>query len=221
MAALPLDILFDHHEHSLMKDVTTPAEYSEDVNFALKDIYNFVIENLQISKRKMQQMYNENLRFNDYQPREKVWLKVKHYKTGESRKLSPRRNGPWNVIEKLPNGVNFRITNEQTNQQKVVHHDRLTPVRDNVMHRQLPERVLPRFGNRGRMASNNQKDPNIDSSSDYSDSSDSSDFEPESQSDKELAEPTADRYILVAFKFNGNFLAEFRGPLYRSDSLVY
>ena len=188
-ATLPLDILFDHHEHSPVKDVTTPAEYYEDANFALKDIYNLVFENVQSSERKMQQMYNKNLRFNDYQPGEKVWLNVKHYKTGENRKLSPRRNGPWNVIEKLLNGVNFRMTNEQRNQQKVVHHHRLTPVRDDVIHRQLPERVLPRVGNRGRMASNNQKDPNIDSSSDCN----SSDLEPESESDEELAEPIADR----------------------------
>ena len=36
-------------------------------------------------------------------------IKYKHYKTGENRKLAPRRGGPWIVLEKLPNGVNFKV----------------------------------------------------------------------------------------------------------------
>ena len=50
----------------------------------------------------------------------------KHYKSGENRKLAPRRNGPWIVLRKLPNGVNFKIENSRK-EQKVVHHDRLLP----------------------------------------------------------------------------------------------
>ena len=59
-----------------------------------------------------------------------MWLKVKYYKTGENRKLAPRRGGPWIVAERLPNGVNVRIRNETTKDEKIVHHDRLTPVRE-------------------------------------------------------------------------------------------
>ena len=78
----------------------------------------------------MQQQYNTNIRFNDYKSGDNVWLKTKHYKSGESRKLSPRRNSPWQILEKLPNGVNFRIINVQSRQQKIVHHDRLSPLRE-------------------------------------------------------------------------------------------
>ena len=53
-------------------------------------------------------------------------MKNKHYKSGENRKLAPRRNGPWIVLRKLPNGVNFQIENSRK-EQKVVHHDRLLP----------------------------------------------------------------------------------------------
>jgi len=74
----------------------------------------------------MQQHYNRNLRVIHYQEGQKVWLKTKHYKTGENRKVAPRRNGPWTVCKKLPNGVNFRIQNSK-GEQKVVHHDRLLP----------------------------------------------------------------------------------------------
>ena len=56
-------------------------------------------------------------------------LKRKYYKTGESRKLSSRKTGPWEIIEKLSNGVNFRIKNNSTGKSLVVHHDRLIPVK--------------------------------------------------------------------------------------------
>ena len=56
-----------------------------------------------------------------------VWLKTKQYKTGECRKLAPRHNGPWTIVEKLPNGVGLKIRNK-SNETKVVHHDRLLPV---------------------------------------------------------------------------------------------
>ena len=58
-----------------------------------------------------------------------MWVKLKHYKTGESRKLSPRRTGPWTIVEKLPNGVNFKVSNDSTKAQQVFHHDRLSPVK--------------------------------------------------------------------------------------------
>ena len=61
---------------------------------------------------------------------EKVWLKIKHFKTGENRKLSPRRDGPLIVLRKMPNGVNFEINNENTSETKIVHHDRLSPIRN-------------------------------------------------------------------------------------------
>ena len=74
-------------------------------------------------------IHNKNLRFFDYKAGEKVWLKMKHYKSGENRKLSPRQSGPWTVMEKLPNGVNFCIVNDSTKNEKIVHHDRPTHVK--------------------------------------------------------------------------------------------
>ena len=79
----------------------------------------------------MQAQYNQKLCFNN-QPGDKVWLKVKFYKTGENRKLARRRYGPWTVLRKLPNGVNFEISNDKTHEKKIVHHDRLSQVKANV-----------------------------------------------------------------------------------------
>ena len=84
------------------------------------------MKSLALSKKTMQRHYNKNIHFNDYREGQKVWLKNKHYKSGENRKLAPRRNVPWITLRKLPNGVNFQIENSRK-EQKVVHHDRLLP----------------------------------------------------------------------------------------------
>ena len=72
--------------------------------------------------------YNKKLNFNDYIEGN---MKVKYYKTGENRKLAPRRGGPWIVLRKLPNDVNFEIKNIATKEVKIVPCDRLTPVKEN------------------------------------------------------------------------------------------
>ena len=80
----------------------------------------------------MQKQYNENIRFNDYKPGDRAWLKKKYYKSGENRKLSPRKTGPWFIVEKLPNGVNFKVKNESSGIVQIVHHDRLIPMKESV-----------------------------------------------------------------------------------------
>ena len=105
----------------------------------------------------MQQYYNRHTHVIAYKEGQYVWLKTKHNKTGECRKLAPRRNGPWTIVEKLPNGVNFKIRNK-SNETKVVHHDRLLPVisheyesssekPDNVSITREPETSLPSDSN--------------------------------------------------------------------------
>ena len=126
--SLPMDVTFGVDRRDQVSDAITPRQYSEEVQFSLNDVFDQVIDKLKLSKDKMQKQYNRKLNFIDYQRGEKVWLKVKHYKTGENRKLSPRRTGPWVVVDKMPNGVNFRIRNNS--EEKVVHHDRIYPVRD-------------------------------------------------------------------------------------------
>ena len=122
----PTDILMD----TLVPQISarSPAEYVKDLRLQMRDIIQRVNENLGISKTAMLKQYNKNLRFYDYKAGEKVWLKRRHFKPGENRKLSPRKTGPWTVICKKPNGVNFEIENSKKKRQ-VVHHDRLAPFR--------------------------------------------------------------------------------------------
>ena len=137
-----------------------PAEFEYVTSSSMKDIFSHVVETLEISKRKMQQQYNRNLRFIDYTEGQQVWLKVKHYKTGENRKLAPRRDGPWKIITKLPNGVNFQIENSRK-ERKIVHHDRLLPVVDNGFRNE----PIP---NATSDAESNSSDSELSEDSDYS-----------------------------------------------------
>ena len=138
----------------------------------------------------MQQQYNMNFRFNDYKPGEKVWLKTKHYKSGEHRKLSPRRNGPWRILDKLPNRVNFRIIKDQTRKSKLVHHDRLSPVRESEL--SFPN---PLDLNMPPNRNSHNSEHNSFSECDSSDSSDSSGFEPDADSsDESIVELPRDEF---------------------------
>ena len=65
-ARLSVDAFLTANQHQFL-DVNTPADYAQDRSFALTDIYNTVIENLQLSKIKMQAQYNQNLRFKNHQ----------------------------------------------------------------------------------------------------------------------------------------------------------
>ena len=130
----------------------------------------------------MQQQYNTNIRLNDYQSGDNVCLKTKHYKSGESKKLSPRRNGPWQIMEKLPNGVNFRIINVRSGQQKIVHHDRLSPVSESELsiHDEPVSTMPPDPNVRPQQASDGVSEWDSD------DSSASSDLEPDFEPDLKL-----------------------------------
>ena len=126
-AILPQDITLGLRERYTLQDATTAEQYAEDVSFGLNRTFQTVIRNLQVSRDKMERKYNKNLRLRDFNEGDKVWIKLKHYKPGENRKLSPGKCGPYIIIQKLPNGVNFKVRNLSTDKEKIVHHDRLSP----------------------------------------------------------------------------------------------
>ena len=41
--------------------------------------------------------------------------------------MSPRKSGPWIIIRKCSNGVNFEIESEKNKTGKIIHHNRLYP----------------------------------------------------------------------------------------------
>ena len=113
---LPEDMFLGVNEKYEFRDVTTPNDYAEELKIRSKLIYEQVNTQLEITRTHMQAQYNNKLNFNDYKVGDQAWLKKKYYKTGENRKLSPRRTGPWTIVDKMPNGVNFRVRNNSSGQ---------------------------------------------------------------------------------------------------------
>ena len=93
----------------------------------LAEVYYHDVTRLGLNRSQMQRQYNRNINFHNYQKGDKVWLRKKYFKTGETQKLAPQRNGPWTILEKLAYGVNFGIQNDSTKKKQVVHHNRLYP----------------------------------------------------------------------------------------------
>ena len=98
---LPEDVFWDVNDNSMHRDITTASEYAEELKIVLKKIYEQVNEQLKLTRDEMEKQYNKTINLNDYKVGNAVWLKRKHYKTGESKKLSPRKSGPWEIIETL------------------------------------------------------------------------------------------------------------------------
>ena len=73
----------------------------------------------------MMKQYSINIKFYNYKAGEKVLVKRKTFKPGENRKIAPRKAGPWTIVEKMSNGVNFKVENGK--ECKILHHDRLIP----------------------------------------------------------------------------------------------
>ena len=187
--ALPIDIHFGVDKESRITDIITATEYFEERSFVLQDMFDVVIRELNLSKLKMMRQYNKNLRFNDYQKGDEVWLKVKYYKTGENRKLAPRRGGPWTVIEKLPNGVNFRIRNKSSAETKIVHHDRLSPVRSGEKDALVPQ---SRRGVEEPVLHDDTESSNTENSGDTSDDTSDWDVDRESVQSSSSSESDSD-----------------------------
>ena len=95
----------------------------------LVEIIRQVKQNTDKSVAKMIKQYNKNTKLHNYNVGDMVWLRKKCYKTGENKNLSPIRTGPWRIVEVFDNRVTFRIRMNSSNVEKVVHHNRLTPMK--------------------------------------------------------------------------------------------
>ena len=72
-AVLPADIFLNNTIVSAQKDAISPKDYAEEAHDVMKRTWGVVIKHLRLSKEKMAQNYNKNIRFNDFQPGDKVW----------------------------------------------------------------------------------------------------------------------------------------------------
>ena len=128
-ASLPLDVKLGISTELVLGDLSPPREFAKHLNDNLYEIYSQVNINLGLNRVNMKRQYDKNVRVNSYTIGQKVWLKSKYYMTGESKKLTPRKFGPWTMTKILENGVNFEIKRDSNSDKIIVHHDRIIPMK--------------------------------------------------------------------------------------------
>ena len=124
---LPMDLYFDTKQN-FTRDCS-PKEYLKDLKVQLFETIDHVSKFLGIAREKMVKQYNTNLKVFKYSLEDKVWLQKKTFKKDENKKLAPRKSGPWTVTKICPNGVNYQITEDRSGNTKVVHHNRIVPIK--------------------------------------------------------------------------------------------
>ena len=127
-AIIPEDVKLGLSHDQLGRDILSAKDFAEEVKLRLTKAFGTVGTNLDKYRQQMESTYNKSTRLIEHSLHDKVWLRKKTFKAGESAKLAPRRSGPWEVIEVMPNGRNFRLKNCQNGRSTVVHHDRMVPV---------------------------------------------------------------------------------------------
>ena len=108
-ASLPLDVKLGISTELVLGDLSPPREFAKHLNDNLYEIYSQVNINLGLNRVNMKRQYDKNVRVNSYTIGQKVWLKSKYYKTGESKNTRPSKI--WSV----DNDENFRKWRELRN----------------------------------------------------------------------------------------------------------
>ena len=132
-AIIPEDVKLGLSRDQLGRDILSAKDFAEEVKLRLTKAFGTVGTNLDKYRQQMESTYNKSTRLIKHSLNDKVWVRNKTFKAGESAKLAPRRSGPWEIIEIMPNGRNFRLKNCQNGRLIVVHHDRIEPIRSNTV----------------------------------------------------------------------------------------
>ena len=184
-AVIPEDVRLGRSKSQLGRDISSPSDFASKMKLRLEKTYKSVNTNLKGYRARMVTSYNTSVKHHDYAVGDEVWLRKKNFKCGESEKLSPRRTGPWTVVEVKENGRNF-LLRHRNGRRCVVHHDRLSPVLRNVKETENNTSAEPTPGNDEFSDAYETPPESLSSSSDESDSN-----EPDT-----APEPTERRYPL-------------------------
>ena len=128
-AVIPADVALGRSQDQLGRDILSAEDYADELKLRLTKAFGTVGTNLHKYRQRMEKSYNDPTRMVRYSVNDKVWLRNKTFKTGECAKLAPRRSGPWEIINVMPNDRSYRIKNCKNGKAIVVHHDRLQPLR--------------------------------------------------------------------------------------------
>lgn len=120
---LPHDVMWNTHNEN--EEPVPVKVYGEEVRQRLTDVFQKVANQLAIARKKMKFQHDKQLHVSELKPGQRVWIKRKWTKRGQSKSLSTRWLGPWIITKQMANGVNFEISNPTTGALQIVHHDRI------------------------------------------------------------------------------------------------
>ncbi|RNA43916.1 Gap-Pol poly [Brachionus plicatilis] len=102
------------------------TQYVKELKEHLRAVYKVVETNRDCKVEKSKIYYDRNIKPMEYQVGELVMLNKPSVKTGQSKKLVPKWEGPYCILEKI-GPVNYKIKKYQQKNSKIIliHHNRL------------------------------------------------------------------------------------------------
>ena len=138
---LPLDCMYPNPQDNATTDI---HEFVHNKQQAFQRAFELVRRNLNEKQKRRNAIYNKKVHGPTYQKKgQQVLLYHPAIVVGTTSKFASRWKGPY-VIEKCLNDVTFRIKEESSSKQQIVHYDRLKPFFEPPPTSNVPTRIKPR-----------------------------------------------------------------------------
>ena len=138
--SLPLDCMYPKPQENHTGDI---HEFVHNKQQAFQRAFELVRRNLNEKQKRRNAIYNKKVHGPTYKEGQKVLLYHPAVAVGTTSKFASPWKGPYN-IEKCLNDVTFRIKEENSTKQQIVHYDRLKPFFEPPPTSNVPTRNKPR-----------------------------------------------------------------------------
>ena len=138
--SLPVDCMYPNPQENVTTDI---HELVHNKQQAIQQAFELVRRNLNEKQKRRNAIYNKKVHGPTYKEGQKVLLYDPAIAVGTTSKFASPWKGPY-VIEKCLNDVTFRIKEENSSKQQIVHYDRPKPFFEPLPTSNVPTRNKPR-----------------------------------------------------------------------------
>ena len=138
--SLPLDCMYPNPQENETTDI---HEFVHNKQKAFQRAFVLVRRNLNEKQKRRNAIYNKKVHGPTYKEGQKVLLYHPAIAVGTTSKFASPWKGPY-IIESCLNDVTFRIKEENSSKQQIVHYDRLKPFFEPPPTSNVPTRNKPR-----------------------------------------------------------------------------
>ena len=139
--SLPSDCMYPDPKENTMTDI---HDFAHNKQQAIQRAFELVRRNLNEKQKRRNAIYNKKIHVPSYKEKQKVLLYHPAIAVGTTSKFANPWKGPY-VIERCLNDVTFRIKEENSSKQPIVHYDRLKPFFEPPPTSNVPTRNKPRI----------------------------------------------------------------------------